>query len=124
MLTKGVRFAALGLAALACGGCRISSFSLSVHDDGYRHHRSGHVARVYTHVDHVCSHDCNDHYWNGSHVVVISGGHHHGPGCGHHWSGARWTIVAKHRIKHGHHGGSHIKIKKIKKVKKFKHRHP
>ncbi len=129
-LVAFVAFVALG------AGCRLSSFSISAydHDDhGHRgyaqreyvprtyvHHEPAPV-RVYTQRGHVCGHNCNDHYWNGVEIVVLDGGHRHGAHCGHHWSGSRWTLVAKTGGKSPHYkkaGKSH-RYKKAKfKVKK------
>jgi len=75
---------ACGMAALALAGCRVSSLSIGYHEDYY--HRPVHV----------CGYECDHHYWNGSRVVVLSDGHHHGPECGHYWDGRYW-VAGSHR---------------------------
>lgn len=107
-------------------GCRLSSFSISAydHDDhgyaqreyvhhDYVHHEPAPV-HVYTQRGHVCGHDCHDHYWNGIEIVVLDGGHRHGPSCGHHWSGSRWTLVANKAGKSHHFKRAKIKVKRRK----------
>ncbi len=53
---------------------------------------SGHL-----HVDagpvHICTHECHHHFWDGGKLVVLKG-HRHGPGCGHHFDGRHWVVVA------------------------------
>ena len=132
MFARYVRFIALGSVTLAVAGCRISSFSMSAYDDDHHYRGRSHVTRVYTDAGHICTHDCHDHYWNGSRVVVLSGGHRHGPGCGHHWGGKRWVVMSKHghghskvKVKHGRghskvkvnhgHGHSEVRVKKVKR---------
>lgn len=76
----------IGLFTLGCSG---SSFSFNLHPDH-------HPARArYIEVDHVCGHHCNNHYWNGSRVVVLNDHHHHSD-CGHHWDGSHWITAARH----------------------------
>ncbi|MFQ5494377.1 MAG: hypothetical protein ACE5EX_03255, partial [Phycisphaerae bacterium] len=55
------------------------------------------VTHVHAPRVHVCAHDCHDHYWNGVTLVALTG-HHHGPGCGHHWNGKYW-VLAKSRAR-------------------------
>ena len=107
----------LALLVAAGAGCRMSRFSINVYD----HHDRGHrdyvyhpprVMHVSTHGGHVCGHGCDDHYWNGVELVVLDGRHRHGPSCGHHWSGSRWTLVAATGGQSRHHKGAKIKFKK------------
>ncbi|MCH8243948.1 MAG: hypothetical protein IH897_15240 [Planctomycetes bacterium] len=107
-------------------GCRLRSLSISAYDHdrhGYAHgevvhhdyvHHEPASVRVYTRRGHVCGFDCHDHYWNGVKLLVLDGGHRHGPHCGHHWSGSRWTLVAKKAGKSHHHKGAKIKIRKYR----------
>lgn len=100
MSTRSIKLAALAVAVFACGGCRISSFSMSAYDDDHYHHRPARVTHVYAqHGGHVCTHDCRDHYWNGTRLVVLASGHRHGPHCGHHWNGSHWIVVGGHKVK-------------------------
>ncbi len=71
MFARYVRFIAFGSVTLAVAGCRISSFSLSAYDDDHHYHGRSHVTRVSIDAGHICTHDCHDHYWNGSRVVVL-----------------------------------------------------
>ncbi len=112
MYTRLIGLAALATAVIFTGGCRISSFSMSAYDDHHYRHRPAGVTHVYAHEGHVCSHDCHDHYWDGTRVVVLAGGHRHGPHCGHNWNGSRWIIVGKHAFKPSHRGHKKIKIKR------------
>ena len=84
---------------LVCLGCRGGSFSLNLYDYDPPPVRVTHVHR---HVDHVCSYDCHDHYWDGARVVVVSD-HRHGHGCGHVWDGMHWVVVIKRRVNRAHH---------------------
>lgn len=110
-------------------GCSLRSLSVSAHHHdgyGYAHREVVHhdvyyepaPPRVYARRGHVCGYGCNDHYWNGVELVVIGGGHHHGPHCGHHWNGSRWTLVASKA-----HGPHHYKGVKVKHYKDAKVRH-
>jgi hypothetical protein len=49
-------------------------------------------------VGHVCTRHCYDHYYDGSRVVVVRGGHRHGPNCGHKWNGRYW-VSAEHKAR-------------------------
>jgi hypothetical protein len=82
--------------AVGLGGCRISSFHVSAYDDD-----PPPVQRVYLPEGHVCGQHCEDHYYDGARVVVLSG-HRHGPGCGHDWDGYRWIVIRKGKVKHVH----------------------
>ena len=120
MSARSIGLLALSLAVVAFAGCRINSFSISAHDDGYEHHdydhHPHHAAPVYLSDHHVCGHDCNDHYWNGVSLVALRSGHHHGPSCGHHWSGSRWVVVVERNGNSHHH-----KSVKFKKHKRRRH---
>jgi hypothetical protein len=114
MLNRLFVLAVAGSLSLACSGCRIVGFSIS----SYEHRpRPVRVTHVVEHPVHVCSQDCHDHYWDGAQVVVISGGHRHGPQCGHHWNSTHWVVVKKSKVKR-----IHIGPKKVKKIK-IKHVH-
>ncbi len=51
-----------------------------------------------TRVAHVCTRACHHHYHNGTKLVVLKG-HRHGRNCGHSWSGKRWILTSKPKIK-------------------------
>ncbi len=94
------RLSGVGLvvaAGMVCVGCRVSGFSLSVHDHDARPVR---VKRVHVPRAHICTHDCHAHYWDGAKVIVLAE-HRHGHDCGHHWDGSHW-IVRKGRVKRAH----------------------
>ncbi|RME40765.1 MAG: hypothetical protein D6788_02690 [Planctomycetota bacterium] len=85
------RTAVLMAGILGMAGCSGASFSFHYDEHHYRPARP-----TYVRVDHVCTRACTNHYWDGSHVVVLRG-HHHGPGCGHYWDGHHWVLrVEKH----------------------------
>lgn len=76
---------------------------------------------------HVCTHDCHDHFWNGSRIVKLTS-HRHGRGCGHAFRGGHWIVAGKAHFKatskHAHKGK--LKAKKAKgkvKSKKAKDKH-
>ena len=71
------------LGAVLCAGCH--GGHLSVQYNGHRAHRTHYVDTA-----HVCTRHCQDHYYDGSRVVVIRE-HRHGSGCGHRWDGGHWV---------------------------------
>ncbi len=82
----------LSCVLITCASCRIGRVSFGYEDD--RPRRVTHVHRVPTHV---CTTDCHRHYWDGTRVIVLSKGHHHGSQCGHHWDGVHWVVARKAR---------------------------
>ncbi len=83
---------------MLCMGCHGGSFALHVQEE-----RPARVRHV--HRSHVCTQACHDHYYDGARVVVIGGGHRHGPDCGHHWDGHYWVVV---RRSHPHRRAPHV----------------
>jgi len=131
--TKLYLLAALTLTMIGCHG---GHFSVGLYDDDYGHHRSNryrdrHHDRHHNRVvafrlpDHVCTHDCHDHYWNGDHYVRIRERHHHGRDCGHHWNGKSWIIrkILRNHDRDHDHGHHKIKIKKRKRGHHDHHGH-
>ena len=114
MAPRLFRCAALLAVLAVCVGCRIGRVSLSVYDDPH-HYRPVHVTRVHVPAAHVCTYDCHEHYWDGAGVVVIAGGHHHSPDCGHHWNGSHWVVLKRHSAKRIHHGPK--RLRKFKRVR-------
>ena len=92
MLKKAVGIISLAGLVFACTACERISFSYYDRRPVYRH-----VSRV----AHVCAYDCHHHYYNGSRLVVLRSGHHHGPSCGHHWDGTYWVALTS-PLRHGH----------------------
>ena len=86
----------VGLVGFVCSGCGGGRFSFGYHD-----HRPVRVTRVHRHTRHVCTHDCHNHYWDGTDVLVISD-HRHGRDCGHWWDGAHWVLVGKRKAARVH----------------------
>ncbi len=101
--------ACVALAVFAAIGCRGGRVSFHFDRHGPRVVRE----HVYVADTHVCSHDCRDHYWDGYRVVVISGGHHHGPECGHYWNGGHWVVGRTRTVHldHGHAGTRTVHLK-------------
>lgn len=83
-------------ALLFIAGCSGGSLSLNY----YEPHPVVHTRPVYAQVAHVCTHGCNDHYWDGHHVVTLHGRHRHSAHCGHHWNGSHWIVSAKISKRH------------------------
>lgn len=100
------RFTLIGLytsliaTATLGGGCRRTTVRFEQRYEPVVHER------VYV-ESHVCTHNCHGHYWDGHRAVEIVGGHHHGPGCGHHWDGVHWTLIVEPtiRVERGRHRG-------------------
>lgn len=95
MSTRPLTLVAVTGLVLVFAGCRLSTLSLNYHEDSYDH-RPTHVTYVEPHVSHVCTHDCHDHFYDGSRVVVLRNGHRHGHDCGHHWDGRFWIAAKVH----------------------------
>lgn len=115
-MIRWVRFGLALFPAAMCLGCSDGSLSLAYHD--YRpvvepaHVSSVHVdivERPHVRVTHVCTRDCHNHYWDGAKLVVLTQSHHHGPNCGHHWSGKRWLVVAARGAHHGRVHTTHVR---------------
>lgn len=104
MSTRSIGLLALSTVVAAFAGCRIKSFSMSAGDRG-----------AYEHYDY--DHHDYDHYAPRPAPVrvYVNDSHHHGSGCGHHWSGSTWIVVAERK------GNSHHY--KRTKPKKNKRRH-
>lgn len=117
----------LAALTLTMTGCYSGYLSMGLHDDDYGHHRYRNRARhrdrnrdrhhnrvvAFNLPNHVCTHDCHDHFWNGDRYVRIREKHHHGRKCGHHWNGKSWII---RKIVRDHDYDHHkIKIKKRKR---------
>ena len=119
----------LGITGICCAlpimlaGCQGSNVSLNYVDDDHHHRPAAthrpvyvddhhhHVAQpVYVHADHVCSHDCHDHYYDGARVIVIGSGHRHHPGCGHDWDGRHWVVVGKAPATHHAHRPTKVHV--------------
>ena len=103
-----ISFVSIALLGAGCAGGRIS-FNYYDHEP-----KRTRVTHVYRHADHVCSHDCHDHYWDGTRVLVLKGHRHHRD-CGHIWDGGHWVVARQGRVEPVH---SHVK-----RVKRVKHVH-
>lgn len=82
----------LVVVVVAAVGCTVRHVSVGYYDDR--------PPRRDVYVDHICSHDCHDHYWDGRRIVVLKSGHRHYPGCGHRWTGRYWVVVHDHDDHH------------------------
>jgi hypothetical protein len=106
-----IRLTVLTPLALVCAGCSLGRLSFNYYDDDHHRYRPVRVARV--HTAHVCTYDCNEHYWDGASVVVLTG-HRHGPHCGHSWDGAHWMIVREGKARRAHR--RHARVARVARV--------
>ena len=96
------------MGAVALTGCGRTDVSVSRHDQEPIVVEK-HYIPAEGEVVHVCNRHCQDHYWDGSRIIIVEKGHEHKAGCGHVWDGRHW-VLAQQPAKRVRSGPQKVKV--------------